>query len=206
MSTPPRFLYFDLGNVLLMFDQEKAARQIADVAGVSVERVRNVLIDGLAEPYERGEMDSRQFYEVFCEQIGTRPDYEALKLAASDMFTLNTRMIPLVTSLQRAGHRLGLLSNTNEMHWRYIRDRYTILSDVFERVALSFEIGSIKPEREIFTAASEIADVPPEEIFFTDDRPDLARAAREAGFDAVPFTGPAPLSDELRRRGVRFNY
>jgi putative hydrolase of the HAD superfamily len=204
--TPPRFLYFDLGNVLLMFDQEKSARQIADVAGISVERVKEVLVDGLAEPYERGEMDSRQFYDVFCDQIGTRPDYEALKLAASDIFTLNIRIIPLVTALQRVGHRLGLLSNTNEMHWQYVRGRYTILSDVFERFALSYEIGAIKPEREIFTAASEIADVPPEEVFFTDDRPELVEGAREAGFDAVTFTGPAALSDELRRRGLRFNY
>jgi putative hydrolase of the HAD superfamily len=206
MSTTPSFFYFDLGNVLLLLDREKAARQIAGVAGVSPERVREVLFDGLAEPYERGEMDSRQFYDVFCEQIGTRPDYDALKLAASDMFALNIRMIPLVSALQRVGLRLGLLSNTNEMHWRYIGTRYKVISSVFERFALSFEIGAIKPEREIYTAASEIADVAPEEIFFTDDQPELVEAAREAGFDAVEFTGPAALSDELRKRGVRFNY
>ena len=34
-----RFLYFDLGNVLLTFDQRKAARQMADVAGITPEKV-----------------------------------------------------------------------------------------------------------------------------------------------------------------------
>jgi putative hydrolase of the HAD superfamily len=206
MSTPPRFIYFDLGNVLLNFDEDKAARQIADVAGIPVERVKEVVFDGLAGPFERGEMDSRQFYEILCEQIGKRPDYRALKLAASNMFTLNVRIIPIISALQRVGHRLGILSNTNEMHWQYVCERYTIFSVVFQRFALSFEIGAMKPEREIYTAAAEIADVAPEEIFFTDDRPDLVAGAREAGFDAVTFVGPAALSDELRSRGVRFNY
>jgi putative hydrolase of the HAD superfamily len=203
---PPSFIYFDLGNVLLMFDEEIAARQIADVAGIGVERVKEVVYDGLAVPYERGELDSQQFYEIFCKQTGTRPDYDALKWAASDIFTLNVRMLPVIAALQRVGYRLGILSNTNCMHWQHVTGRYEILTAVFDRFALSYQIGAMKPDREIFTAAAEIAEVAPEEIFFTDDRPDNVEGARAAGFDAVPFASPAALCAALRQRGLRFNY
>jgi hypothetical protein len=38
MSTnlrPPKFVYFDLGNVIVDFDREHAVRQMADVAGIT---------------------------------------------------------------------------------------------------------------------------------------------------------------------------
>ena len=35
----PKFVYFDLGNVLCSFSNERACRQMAEVAGVSPEAV-----------------------------------------------------------------------------------------------------------------------------------------------------------------------
>jgi putative hydrolase of the HAD superfamily len=204
---PPSFFYFDLGNVLLHFDMDRAARQIAEVAGISAERVSEVVFNGLAAPYERGELDSKQFYEIFCEQTGTRPDYAALEHAASAIFELNVRIVPLVAAMHRSGHRLGILSNTNSMHWKYVSDgRYGIVPDLFERIVLSFEIGAMKPDREIFTAAAEMAGVPPEQIFYTDDRPEHVEGAREVGFDAVTYTTTPALAAELRQRNVPFIY
>ena len=84
---PPRFIYFDLGNVLFFFDNDVLARQVADVSGLPVQRIREVVVSGLAEPFERGELDAQQFYELFCEQTNTRPDYDLLKKAASDIFS-----------------------------------------------------------------------------------------------------------------------
>lgn len=204
---PPRFFYFDLGNVILHFDSDRAARQIAEVAGVSAEQIREKVFNGLAAPFERGKMDPKQFYEIFCEQTGTRPDYDALKQAASDIFTLNVRLVPLISALHRAGHRLGILSNTNSMHWEFVSDgRYGIVPDLFERTALSFQIGALKPEREMYTAAAEMAGVEPEQIFYTDDCPEHVEGAMEVGFDAVPFSTPPALAAELRERGVSFLY
>jgi FMN phosphatase YigB (HAD superfamily) len=93
------------------------------------------------------------------------------------------------------------------MHWKYIsRGRYGIVPDLFERTALSFEIGALKPDREIYTAAAEMAGVDPEEIFYTDDCPANVEGAQAVGFDAVPFTTVAALAAELRQRDVTFLY
>ena len=40
---PPSFIYFDLGNVLLHYDEELVSRQLAEVAGTSVERIKKPL-------------------------------------------------------------------------------------------------------------------------------------------------------------------
>ena len=115
--------------------------------------------------------------------------------------------MPLVAELQRAGHRLGILSNTNEMHLAHVSGgRYGIIPGLFERTALSFEVGALKPDRAIFTAAAEMAGVAPAEIFFVDDRPENVQGARTVGFDAVQYTTPPALAAELRKRGLKFNY
>ena len=205
---PPRFLFFDLGNVLLNFDHRLAARQMAEVAGVTEEQVwRVVFDDGLQWRYEKGEITSRQFYEHFCRQLALQPDYQALLHAGSDIFEVNTCVVAIAAQLRGSFHRLGILSNTCPAHWEYCTSgRFTAVGELFELSVLSYQVGSLKPEAKIFHAASEAAGAAPEEIFFVDDRPENVAGARQVGFDAVRYTTPVTLNKELRRRGLKFNY
>ena len=74
--SPPRFLYFDLGNVLLFFDHRLACRQMGALAGVAEETVWQIVFESdLEMRYEAGDIDDREFYEIFCRETGTRPDF-----------------------------------------------------------------------------------------------------------------------------------
>ena len=96
----PRFIYFDLGNVLINFDHHRAARQMAEVAGVSEQLVWKIVFESDLElEYERGAISTREFYEAFCTRTGSRADYDALLLAASDIFELNDGIVPLLSQL-----------------------------------------------------------------------------------------------------------
>ncbi len=205
---PPKFIYFDLGNVLLHFDHELACRQMAAVAGISPQQVRSVVFDSdLLDRYESGRVDDRGFYDAFCRATGTVPDFERLLLAGSEIFQLNVSLLPVVAQLDAAGHRLGLLSNTCPAHWAYCTGgRYGILNSAFGVIALSYRIGARKPSPQIFLAAAEMAGVAPAEIFFVDDIAGHVAGARAVGFDAVQYTSTAALAAALRERGVRFNY
>ena len=202
---PPKFIYFDLGNVLLNFSHPRMCRQMAEVAGLSEEAVFQALFSsGLELDYERGRVSTPEFYEQFCAATGTRPDLERLSHAACDIFSVHVGTKRILSQLLAAGYRLGLLSNTNEMHYNFFaRGRYALIPTAFEQLVLSFEVGAIKPEPQIFTAAIEKAGVRPEEIFFTDDIAGHVEGARAAGIDAVQFTTPAALLDALLERGVR---
>jgi len=203
----PKFFYFDLGKVLVDFDVHDMYGQIAEVAGVGPDRVREVLFSGgLQMRYERGEIAGQEFYGEFCRQTATRPDYRALEEAASDIFSIKPCMLPIVSQMRQAGYRLGVLSNTCASHWEHCLRRYRILREAFETYALSYEIRHAKPEAAIFTAAAELAGVEPEEIFFTDDCEDHVLGARAVGFDAVQYTSTAELAAGLRERGAEFNY
>ncbi len=203
----PKFLYFDLGKVLVDFSVDRMLEQIAAVAGITAETVRAAVLGGeLMRRHESGRLSSRQFYEAFCAATDSRPDYDALAAAASEIFTLHLPMLPLAAQLCQAGYPMGILSNTCPTHWEYCFSHYRIVAEGFAVHALSFRIGALKPEAAIFHAAAELAGVRPEEIFFVDDIAEHVAGARAVGFDAVQFTTAEALSAELHRRGIRFNY
>ena len=155
-SMPPKFIYFDLGQVLLHFDRQRQCQQMAEVAGCSPEVVHRVVFDdGLHWKYEAGELTSQQFYEAFCRQTDTRPPLEALLHANSDIFRMNPTIAALVAALEGAGHRLGVLSNTCESHWNLVtHGRYGILPGAFKQFVLSYEVGASKPDERIFRVPS----------------------------------------------------
>ena len=202
-----KFIYFDLGKVLIDFSTERMLNQVGAAAGIAPERVRDIFFnDGLMLEHETGRLDGRGLHEEFCRITGKRPDYDAMADAATDIFTLITSMLPIVTQLGQTGCPLGILSNTGETHWEHCYSHYRVIAEGFSVHALSYRIGEVKPNAAIYHAAAELAGHDPENIFFVDDRPEHVAGARAAGFDTVQFTTAAALADELRQRGVRFNY
>lgn len=203
----PRFIYFDMGNVLVHFDEARAARQMAEVAGIEPQQVRQIVFESdLQHRFERGEVSEQQFHEAFCEASGTQPDPQRLLQAGADMFELNVPIVPLVIHLRGAGHAMGILSNTCRSHWTHVRRRFTMVRAYFDTTVLSFEVGAMKPTPRIYQSAAEAANVPPQAIFYMDDRQENVDAASEAGFDAVLYTDVTALAADLRLRGVDFNF
>lgn len=203
----PKFIYFDLGKVLIDFSLERMTSQVAAASGVGVEKVRLGMFDNkLLQQYEIGKVSSREFYETFCESAGCRPDLDLLTVAVSEIFSVNLPVLPIVAQLRQARTRLGILSNTCDVHWEYCVKHYKFLTDLFDVHALSYRIGAAKPDAAIFRTAAEMADCGPDEIFFVDDIAGHVAGAKAFGFDAVQFTGAAELSAALQSRGVRFNF
>jgi putative hydrolase of the HAD superfamily len=206
MTAP--FIFFDLGNVLLFFDREIGFRKLAALSGISADLVKSVIFDsGLLWKYETGELSSREFYQAYCHSTETRPDYDAFHSQGSDIFWLNSRIVPVVMQLAQAGHRLGLLSNICEAHWDFVsRGRFAVVSSIFPIAVLSYRVGALKPSPMIYGAAAEAAGVKPTDVLFFDDIEGHVAGARSVGFDAVLYTSVPALVDELRKRDVKFNY
>jgi FMN phosphatase YigB (HAD superfamily) len=204
----PRFFYFDLGNVLLHFEHSRSARQMAELAGCSYEVAWEAAFGrhALETEYESGRLTSHAFHARFCDITGTTSPREAFLEAASAIFTPVWGCIPLVAHLFNAGYPLGILSNTCEGHWEYCRRHYPFLNWYFPVTCLSFEVGAMKPDRQIYAAACAQAGLAPAEIFFVDDRADNVAAARAMGMDAVLFDTPRTLARDLYQRGVHTNY
>src|SRR4051812_5996466 len=113
MPTSPKFLYFDLGNVLLFFDHHLAAQQLATLTDWSADRVYEFLFVGnLNERCDAGQIDDAEFCRLFRAATACRADDAAIIDAARRIFRINPPMKVILCQLGAGGHRLGMLSNT----------------------------------------------------------------------------------------------
>ena len=204
----PSFVFFDLGNVIVRFDNDRACQQMGKVCGVAPEMIREIAFDGpLRQQYETGQLSTPEFHDAICQATSTRPDFDALVAAGSDIFCLNLSIVPVIVQLRAAGVPMGLLSNTSESHWRFLSEgRFTLLKSCFSVYVLSYQVGAAKPDPAIYEKAAEMAGVEPSEVLFIDDLETHVTGARTAGFDAVQYKSTPQLVEDLRQRGFRFNY
>jgi putative hydrolase of the HAD superfamily len=83
---------------------------------------------------------------------------------------------------------VGCLSNTNSVHWADTEGKWGVLHE-FDVRFLSFEMGYVKPDREIFELVAQTLGSKPHRILFLDDNRINTDAAHEAGFQAVRVKG-----------------
>ena len=201
-----KFIYFDLGNVLLDFNHERGYEQIAAVSGLSTTEVRAALVDsGLSDQYDVGQLSTDEFRKAFCDATGTTATVADLATAWGDIFDIKPQTVAVAASLLSTGHQIGILTNTCEAHWEYAVQRFTPLSLFFDPVIKSYQAKVMKPDSGIFKVATEAVGLAPEQIFFTDDREENVNAALEYGWQAVQFSSALQLANELESRGVSFN-
>lgn len=197
-----RTCLFDMGNVLLHFSHEKMCRQMGALCGLTAEQMREqFMIHGPHLAYERGEISTGQFHAWFEKLAGRPVERERLAEAASDIFELNASIVPVLDRLRTLGVRLVLLSNTNDVHYRYVRQNYDVL-ERFDSLVLSYEAGAVKPEPAIYEAALEQIGCRADECFYTDDIAEYVAAGRRFGLQAELFTSTAALEVQLSMRGV----
>ena len=96
---------------------------------------------------------------------------------------------------------IGLLSNTNALHWAEHGDALAFL-ERFDHRFLSFELGLLKPDQELFDRVAELVPVARHRVLFLDDNQINVDAALAAGFRAVRAVGPEEARAALVAAGV----
>jgi len=182
-----RNLLFDLGNVLLMMDHKNTVREFAAYSTLPPEKFgpQRVFPYEAQMAMERGEITPQRFYEVFLELSGCRLSYEHFVLIWTGHFRPNTPLIRLGTALSR---RMGVyfLSNTDPLHIPPLFDKFPQM--LFHHgMALSWELGALKPDRRYYSRAMEKLDLDPGECIFVDDRPENVAAAEEFGLRSIQY-------------------
>jgi HAD superfamily hydrolase (TIGR01509 family) len=195
-------LAFDLGNVLVKVDHGRFCRGLAKLAGLSPEAVfAQVFETDLEIGYDTGRLSSREFYELVQARAGVKLPFRDFGRLWSDIFAAMAGMEAVLAKL-RPRYPLFLLSNTNPLHFDYIREQFPALLTPFKAFILSYQVGSRKPEAGIYQALIREAGCPPRRILYLDDKPPFVEAARGQGLTAWHFTTPEDFRRDLRRYGL----
>jgi len=199
-------ILFDLGNVILPFNHfqiaEKLSRFTLRKEFVDPRKIFSYLFDfqnGAVNGYEVGEVSSSEFFRSLKDVLRLSISFEEFKPIWNDIFWENLEVSEIIRSW-KGKKRLGLLSNTNPLHFEYILSKFPVVR-VFDQWILSHEVGFKKPAREIFQKAIGWAGITPRKILFIDDMKNHVEVALSLGMQGIHFISSQQLKEELFKLG-----
>jgi putative hydrolase of the HAD superfamily len=203
-----KLFVFDLGNVILPFEHRQIATKLHAKSLMKEGCSPSVLFDamfdfenGMVNPYEEGLMSSVEFFAELKHKFQLDMTLEDFKDIWNPIFREDPKVNTAILYLKEKGYPLFLLSNTNELHFSYIIEKYPIVHS-FDEWLLSFEVGAKKPKRRIFDSIFEKKDVQPSEVFYVDDIAHYIEAAQQIGIQGMVFKEADQLWEFIRKNGI----
>jgi FMN phosphatase YigB (HAD superfamily) len=198
-------VFFDLGNVLLPFNHFQIAEKLSQFSQrkefEDPKKIFSYLFDfekGAANPFDLGKVSPREFFQAIKERLDLSISFDEFVPIWCNIFVEDREVTQIILSLKRKW-RLGLLSNTDPLHFDYILSKFPVMR-AFDKWILSYEAGFKKPAVQIFQKAIEWASVKPEKILYIDDTKEYVDAAGSLGIQCIHFISASQLKEELRTR------
>lgn len=195
-------IVFDLGNVLIPFDYSIMKKRLDEIKPGLGEEFYSFYLDNyeVHRNLERGKLPPADFITVMLNKCEGALDEKTFCRFYSEIFRINEDVAELLPVLKKK-YKLVVLSNTNAIHQEYGYKGYQFFKH-FDGLILSHEVGSVKPEPEIYKAVENYTGFPAEEHLFIDDVPEYVKGAKQAGWDAVQFISYNQLIKDLTDRGI----
>jgi len=195
-------IVFDLGNVLLPFDYKIAINKLNEFGSRLGEKFISFYQNNyqLHKSFEKGKLSEVDFINIMLKALNNKITANQFCEIYSSVFTENKEVTTLLPLLKE-NYKLVLLSNTNSIHKEYGWKDYGFLK-YFDKLILSHEVKSVKPEKEIYKCVEEFTKEPAEKHIFIDDVFEYAEAAKKLGWDAIQFKGYENLYHELQIRKI----
>ena len=174
-------LFLDLGNVILKVQKDIAIEKIAKLCKCESDEIAQSIDWGLEEKYESGQISTEEYLNRINEihpsaEVFT---FENLCSVWEHGFSAIESTIGLLSELSKKVN-LYMLSNTNEIHFTAIEQRFHI-AKYFQKLFLSYEMNTRKPNLDIYQKALKMSSSKAVDSFFVDDLPENVLAAQKVG-------------------------
>jgi putative hydrolase of the HAD superfamily len=178
---------FDLGGVLAGFPGVEAMVQLAGLAD-NDEMWRRWLACEWVRTFERGHCDAEEF------AAGVVEDWQLTVSPAEFLAEFGTWVInpypeaDALIELTAQHCTVACLSNMNLEHWDRGVSKWPLINR-FDRAFISFQIGMVKPDREVYDHVVAALGTSADHVLFLDDNLINVEAARQAGLHAEVVRG-----------------
>lgn len=200
MPTNTHAVIFDFGNVLLEWNPRHVYRRYFPNNEEAMEHfLREVNFMDWNAQQDKG----RTFAEgvaLLSRQFPHRSDliqayHDHWKESIGDSLA---GTVEILKELKKKGYPVYGLSNWSAETFPYARQKYNFF-ELFDDIVISGEVGTIKPEPQIFEILLKKISRPARECLFIDDSLRNIEQAHRMGFATIHFQSPEQLEEELHR-------
>jgi epoxide hydrolase-like predicted phosphatase len=205
-----RNIIFDLGDVILNIDVPVASLSFARLSGREQAEILTLFKENdLFRQFETGLLDEISFRNLIRKLVDS-PNWtdEMIDTAWNSLLLdLPAERVELLKKL-RSKYRLFLLSNTSSIHITQVNKILEAstgikkLDDLFDKVYLSYEMGIMKPDPDIYLQVLKEQNIKAEETLFLDDNADNIKSAAQLGIDTILVQKPTTILEYLKDYAV----
>ena len=194
---------FDLGGVIVNWHNSWLIQDVSDEFQLQKEKLSKEYYKNLPK-IATGKINEKELWNIIGKELKSKKLMNLNESLLDRIFqkhcSLNNSTINLSKELSQKGITVGILSNTEPASYSAI-EKLTSL-DHFEYKFLSYNIGYLKPNQEIYRHVINNVPFLKEELFFIDDLKTNVESARVEGIDSVQYTDYNELLKECQIRNI----
>lgn len=182
-----KFFVFDLGGVLSvpmvskkLYEQIKwkvSYEEFLDKFNNSEESIK----------VHKGEISTKEFFEYLKRYMDDNITLDEFKNIYVNNNKFFNDTIEIIKKLKNLGYKVYLLSNLKEIDYEKFIKHFDI--SIFDELFLSFKLGMLKPNDDIYQYVINKLNTKPENIYFFDDNKENVEGAIKNGINAYQVTG-----------------
>jgi FMN phosphatase YigB (HAD superfamily) len=175
-------IIFDFGDIFINLDK---AATYKEMAKLGVTAITEEMI-GVYHQYEKGLMSTDDFINFYHDKFGIKKT-DLVNAWNAILLDFPKRRLTFLKEIAASKkYRLFLLSNTNDLHIRWVEDSlgkefYNEFKNSFEQFYLSHEINFRKPDLEIYEFVLNENNLIANETLFVDDLKENTDSASTLG-------------------------
>lgn len=175
-------IIFDFGDIFINLDKQGTYKAMAElgVTEISQEMIQ------VYHNYEKGLISTDEFIQFYQDKVNLKREDLVNAWNAVLLDFPESRLKFIQELAQSKKYRLFLLSNTNDLHIKWIQNSvgaafYNQFKSSFEQFYLSHEIHFRKPDAEIYEFVLQQNNLVAEETLFVDDLKENTDSAKQLG-------------------------
>ncbi len=182
-----KYFIFDLGGVLSVpMDIKGLYNQIEWKINYD-EFVEKFNFSKETEKAHKGELKTKEFFEYLKQYMNEDVTLSEFK----DMYINNNIFfqdtIQIIKYLKKLEYMVCLLSNLKEIDYEKFLQNFD--TSIFDEMFLSYKLGMLKPDDNIYQYVIDKLKASPEDIYFFDDNKENVDSAIRNGIQAYQVTG-----------------
>lgn len=192
---------FDLDGVYFTEQSFKDFKQKIVDLGVDHSDVEYILHKEPMTKFKSGKIKESEFWKNAISYWKINEPVDQLIQMLYDSYQVNSQVEELVKEVRKNGYKTCICSNNFTTRVEQLDKKFNFLSN-FDVAVFSYQIGVLKPDKEIFKILVEKAGCKPDELVYSDDGEDKIKGAVELGINAFVYKDFEQFKMELINLGV----
>ena len=195
-------IVLDIGNVLVKWSPQSIIAKVFN-DGQDAEKVfLSIFKAPTWYDLNLGKITENEAIHIYNQKLGI-PLHQAEEFMheVKESLTPVEGSFELLDELEQAGFPIYSITDNVREIINFLKTKYTFI-DKFRGMAVSAELGVLKPDEKIYRYLLDQYNLCPEDSIFLDDLLPNVEGARNVGMQGIHFTTAAACREDLKKFGV----